>query len=182
MTIKAIEPTAITVVQAQSPEQIDHIRKLFTEYATSLNFEICFQSFEKELAELPGEYAPPKGRLLLALCKGQIAGCVALKKIDEGVCEMKRLYVPLTFRGKGIGRSLAETLIKEAREIGYDHMRLETIPSRMQEAVTLYDALGFKSIAPDQSSSGNCCDNSSNLLSITNTTSDDILVMEFALK
>src|SRR5213593_1256806 len=92
----------------ESGPEIDEIRTLFLEYAQSLNFSLCFQSFDKELAELPGDYAPPQGRLLLALGNGQSAGCVALHRLEDEVCEMKRLYVRLQFRGKGLGRALAE--------------------------------------------------------------------------
>ena len=136
---------AVKVVQAESEEHLGHIRELFTEYAASLGFDLGFQNFEKELAELPGEYAPPAGRLLLVLCETQVAGCVALRKIGDGICEMKRLYVWPEFRGKGIGKHLAAAIIEEARQMGYARMRLDTLPS-MNEAIALYESLGFTRI------------------------------------
>jgi putative acetyltransferase len=99
------------------------------------------------LTDLPGRYAPPEGRLLLAFANGRLAGCVALRKIDDGVCEMKRLYVRPEFRGQGIGRRLTTRLMEEAREIGYARMRLDTISSKMSEAVGMYRSLGFREIA-----------------------------------
>ena len=135
-------------MQAESPTQIAQARELFMEYARSLNFDLCFQSFDKELAGLPGDYAPPDGRLLLAEHQSQLAGCVALHKLDPDICEMKRLYVRPQFRGKGIGRALAETVIAEARSIGYRSMRLDTVEPVMKDAVAVYRRFGFKEIAP----------------------------------
>ena len=109
---------------------------------------LCFQNFEQELAGLPGDYAPPDGRLLLAEYEGQLAGCVALHKWEAGICEMKRLYVRPSFRGKGLGRVLAETIIAAARNIGYQRMRLDTIEPLMKDAVEMYRKLGFREIAP----------------------------------
>jgi putative acetyltransferase len=109
---------------------------------------LCFQNFEQELAGLPGHYAPPDGRLLLAEHEGQLAGCVALHKWEAGICEMKRLYLRPSFRGKGFGRVLAETVIAEARDIGYQRMRLDTIEPIMKDAVEMYRKLGFREIAP----------------------------------
>ena len=137
----------VKLLQADSEENLRHIRKLFKEYAHSLGFDLHFQEFNKELAELPGEYAPPEGCLLLAMYETKVAGCVALRKMYEGVCEMKRLYVRPEFRGKGIGKSLAKAIIDEARKIGYEQMRLDTVPF-MKEAIALYRALGFKEIEP----------------------------------
>jgi putative acetyltransferase len=133
---------------AESPEQIATVRKLFLEYAQSLGFSLCFQGFDKELAELPGDYAPPEGRLLLADIGGEVAGCVALHKIDNDTCEMKRLYVRPQFRGKGLGKALAEHIIREARAIGYKKLRLDTVEPVMRTAVAMYRQLGFHEIAP----------------------------------
>jgi putative acetyltransferase len=134
-------------VQPSSAAQIAEARELFLEYAESLGFSLCFQNFDKELAELPGEYAPPQGRLLLAEYVGQLAGCVALHKLELDICEMKRLYLRSKFRGKGVGRALAQSIIAEARAIGYQRMRLDTVEPVMRDAVELYRRLGFKEIA-----------------------------------
>src|SRR5215510_11138211 len=113
--------------QAESPHDIAQARELFLEYAQSLGFSLCFQNFDRELANLPGDYAPPDGRLLLAEHEGQPAGCVALRRLEEGICEMKRLYLRPQFRGKGLGRALADRIIAEARQIGYHQIRLDTV-------------------------------------------------------
>jgi putative acetyltransferase len=136
------------LVQAESPAQVAQARELFLEYAQSLGVNLCFQNFEQELAELPGQYAPPDGRLLLAEYEGHLAGCVALHKWEPGVCEMKRLYLRPSFRRKGLGRVLAEAIISEARNIGYQDMRLDTIEPIMKDAVEMYRKLGFREIAP----------------------------------
>jgi putative acetyltransferase len=135
-------------VQAESPPHVAQARELFQEYAQSLGVSLCFQNFEQELAGLPGHYAPPDGRLLLAEYDGQLAGCVALHKWESGVCEMKRLYLRPSFRGKGLGRAMAEKIIAEARNIGYRRMRLDTIEPLMKDAVEMYRKLGFREIAP----------------------------------
>jgi putative acetyltransferase len=135
-------------VQAEAPTQIAQVRELFVEYAQSLGFSLCFQNFDKELAALPGDYAAPKGRLLLAEYDGQAAGCVALHKLDSRICEMKRLYLRPQVRGKGMGRALADRIIAEARQIGYRRMRLDTVEPLMKDAVAMYRKLGFKEIAP----------------------------------
>lgn len=134
--------------QAHSPQQIAAIRELFLEYAQSLGFSLCFQGFDKELAELPGDYAPPRGRLILARRQGDAAGCAALHPSSGDICEMKRLYVRPEFRGKGLGRALAERIIAVARESGYQRLRLDTVEPRMKTAVALYGQLGFREIAP----------------------------------
>jgi len=139
------------IVQAESPAQIAYARELFLEYAQSLGFSLCFQSFDQELAGLPGDYKPPDGRLLLAEAAGQPAGCVALHELESGICEMKRLYLRPAFRGKGLGRMLAERIICEARAIGYLRMRLDTVEPIMKNAVTLYRQLGFREIPPYRS-------------------------------
>ena len=136
------------LIQAQSAEEISRARELFEEYAAGVGISLCFQNFDKELAELPGAYVPPGGRLFLAIKEEQSAGCVALRRIGEGVCEMKRLYVRPHFRGTGLGRTLAETVIQTAREIGYHRMRLDTLPGKMDQAIAMYRTLGFKEIEP----------------------------------
>lgn len=133
------------LMQAESPQQIAKARELFREYSTALGIDLCFQNFEAELAGLPGAYAPPEGRLLLAFEEDRLAGCVALRKLGDGICEMKRLYLRPGFRGQGAGRRLALAIIDEARHIGYDKIRLDTLPV-MQSAIALYRSLGFKEI------------------------------------
>jgi GNAT superfamily N-acetyltransferase len=139
---------AMDLIQAQSAEEISQARELFEEYAAGLEISLCFQNFEKELAELPGDYVPPAGRLFLAMAGDQTAGCVALRKIAAGICEMKRLYVRPEFRGTGLGHTLIETIIKAAREIGYQRMRLDTLPGKMDRAIAMYRSLGFQEIEP----------------------------------
>jgi putative acetyltransferase len=136
------------LIQAQSQQEIDCARALFEEYAAGLGIDLCFQNFAKELAELPGDYVPPDGRLVLAAEGDKMAGCVALRKIADGVCEMKRLYVRPEFRGSGVGRTLAEKIIQVAREIGYRRMRLDTLPGKMDRAISIYRSLGFEEIEP----------------------------------
>lgn len=141
----------LTFTQAESPVQIAQARELFLEYAQSLGFSLCFQNFDKELADLPGEYSPPGGCLLLAEYEGQPAGCVALHKLknsDDSICEMKRLYLRPQFRGKGLGRALADRIITEARQMGYRRMWLDTVEPVMKDALAMYRRLGFKEIAP----------------------------------
>jgi len=134
------------IIPATTPEQMTDVRDLFVEYADRLGFDLCFQDYATELANLPGAYAPD-GCLLLAYQDGKLAGCAALRKFSNGVCEMKRLYLRAGFRGHGIGRRLAEMIIVEARRIGYRSMRLDTIPT-MVEAISLYRSLGFREITP----------------------------------
>ncbi len=138
----------LSLRQAQSPAQIVQVRELFLEYAESLGFSLCFQNFDRELAGLPGDYAPPDGRLLVAEYRSQLAGCVALHKLEAGICEMKRLYLRPQLRGRGVGRALAESVIAEARTIGYRKMRLDTVAPVMPNAVAMYRRLGFVEIEP----------------------------------
>ena len=139
--------TPVELIHVQSGPQLAHVRALFEEYAATLGVDLCFQNFETELAELPWEYVPPEGRLLLATTPADAAGCIALRKIAGDTCEMKRLYVRPAFRGQRIGRMLVTALIEEARRIGYARMRLDTLPS-MTEAAALYRSFGFREIAP----------------------------------
>ena len=139
--------TIVRTYPVQTDEDLASAKLLFEEYAESLDFDLDFQGFDQELANLPGEYAPPKGCLLLAEYEGQPAGCVALRALGQDICEMKRLYVRPEFRGLGIGRALAEAVIAQARNIGYTRMRLDTAPS-MEAARTLYRSLGFRQISP----------------------------------
>ena len=136
------------VRQAESPAQIESVRELFLEYAKSLSFNLCFQSFDKELAGLPGDYAPPAGRLLIAANERGPAGCVALHKIEDEICEMKRLYVRPRSRGRGLGKILVQRIIVIAREIGYKKLRLDTVESDMGTAIAMYRKIGFREIAP----------------------------------
>jgi ribosomal protein S18 acetylase RimI-like enzyme len=134
------------LLQVQSNEEIQEARRLFAEYSAWLGVNLCFQNFDKELAELPGEYVPPSGRLWLAIENQQVAGCVALRKIGEGTGEMKRLFVRPEFRGKGFGRTLTESIIEAAGDIGYKRLRLDTLPGKMDQAIAMYRSLGFRDI------------------------------------
>ena len=138
----------IEFIQVESGPALDQIRALFLEYAKSLDFNLCFQNFDKELRELPGEYALPHGRLILCEFNGKPAGCIALKPLEPGICEMKRLYVRPESRGSQLGFKLATHLIDEARRAGYTSMRLDTIRGSMDKAIALYRSLGFKEIPP----------------------------------
>jgi putative acetyltransferase len=142
---------SITFHTPVSAEELDATRAIFKEYAAQLAVDLCFQSFDEELANLPGEYAAPRGALLLALVDGAVAGCVALRPLDDvdypNACEMKRLYVRQAYRGSGLGRQLAEAIMDEARANGYDRVLLDTLDD-MEAARALYDDLGFVDIPP----------------------------------
>lgn len=132
---------------ATSTHDLALARELFSEYAASLPFDLSFQDFERELADLPGAYAAPSGALLLAVEAGEAAGCVALRALTPDVCEMKRLYVRAAHRGSGLGRRLVDAILCEGRARGYARMRLDTVPG-MEAAIALYRACGFREIPP----------------------------------
>jgi len=137
----------LTIEEALSGADLLEVQQLFKEYAASLEVDLCFQQFDDELASLPGSYAPPAGRLLLARHDGALAGCVALRPLESRVCEMKRLYVRPGYRGHGVGRKLVDRIIDEAQRVGYQCMRLDSLPS-MGNAIALYRQLGFREIPP----------------------------------
>lgn len=141
-------PANFIFIQAETAEQIEQTRILFREYESWFGLNLCFQNFDEEVATLPGKYAKPEGRLLLAFADGKLAGCIALRQLEDEICEMKRLYVRDEFRGCGIGNALIKKLIEEARLIGYKKMLLDTYPPKMAKAVNLYEAHGFREIAP----------------------------------
>src|SRR5438128_6289020 len=140
--------STIAIVDADIAELRETVRSLFVEYDTSLGFSLCFQNFDKELDGLPGSYARPEGRLLLARVDALDAGCVGLRPLSSGVCEMKRLYVRPAMRGRGVGCALAEAVITQARVARYRTMRLDTVEPLMSQAVALYRNIGFREIAP----------------------------------
>jgi len=136
----------LNIIQAESDDQIDDARRLFREYESWHGMDLCFQDYEREVAELPWKYVKPEGRLLLALVDDKLAGCIAMRKLEDGICEMKRLFVRDGFRGQRVGVSLIEKLIAEARAEGYLKMRLDTFPPKMGKAVSLYESHGFRPI------------------------------------
>lgn len=137
-----------SIINAVTKEDMATVRELFLEYAKWLGFDLCFQGFEGELADLTGKYAAPEGRLYLGMADNKPVGCVGLRKIADGVCEMKRLYVRPEARGLGLGKLLIEKLIADARTIGYKKMLLDTYPPKMGTAVRLYRDYGFTETAP----------------------------------
>jgi putative acetyltransferase len=142
------ESDVLRITQATTPNDIEQARALFKEYEASLGISLCFQNFAEELANLPGEYASPQGRLLLAREYDQLLGCIALRPVGPTTCEMKRLFVRPEHRDRRLGRVLAEAIIEEARTIGYTHMRLDTMPGKMDRAIALYRSIGFIEIPP----------------------------------
>jgi ribosomal protein S18 acetylase RimI-like enzyme len=141
----------IKVLIPDTTSELDAVRGLFVEYAASLNVDLCFQNFTTELATLPGEYAAPRGGLLLATVDGELAGCCAMRPLDAvdypNACEMKRLYVRPAYRGRQLGRLLAESILEIARLAGYDCILLDTL-NDMEAARALYEELGFEDIPP----------------------------------
>jgi carbonic anhydrase len=138
------------IVEVTSREDIEQVRNLFTEYRAELAVEPCLRSFDAEIASLPGSYAAPNGKLLLAKVVGQPVGCVGLRPFPmEGSCEMKRLYVRPPFRGDKLGKKLAEQIVREARNLGYRSMRLDSHAPSMQAAIKMYRRLGFVEVKPD---------------------------------
>lgn len=135
-----------SIRSATSEDEVNICRDLFREYSEWLGFDLCFQGFENELAQLPGKYAPPQGRLYLALLDEKPVGCVGLRPIGNNICEMKRLYVREIARGAGLGKMLVEQLIIDATNIGYEAIRLDTYPPKMPAAVGLYRRYGFTEI------------------------------------
>ena len=135
------------IEQARTAAEIEEVRNLFREYEALLDVDLCFQSFEEELAALPGKYAPPSGALLIGLEGDRTVGCVAVRKLDDDGCEMKRLFVKPEARGRGLGRQLAREIIGVARQLGYSLMRLDTL-DRLTEAMRLYETLGFRRTEP----------------------------------
>ncbi|KXK49589.1 MAG: GCN5-related N-acetyltransferase [Chlorobi bacterium OLB5] len=136
------------IIPVNSPELTEAAKMLFRDYEKWLNVSLCFQGFEEEVNTLPGKYAPPEGRLYIVRQNEKYTGTIALRKIDEGICEMKRLYLIPECRGKGIGHKLVSLIIDDARKIGYKKMRLDTIKEKMPKAVEIYKKYGFKEIEP----------------------------------
>jgi ribosomal protein S18 acetylase RimI-like enzyme len=154
VTQSADEGAMFRIIPADSEAKISQARNLFREYAATLGVGVCLGDYDRELATLPGRYAPPEGRLVLAIeqsgeNKEEAIGCAALRKFEEGTCELKRLYVRPQFRGQGVARELVQDLIAQAKSIGYRRVVLDTLPS-MREAHRLYEALGFHQIAAYQ--------------------------------
>jgi putative acetyltransferase len=137
----------VRIERGRIPEDVGAIREIFAEYGESLGVDLSFQNFAEELRDLPEAYAEPAGVILVARRSDELVGCVALRPLGDGACEMKRLYVRASQRGSGLGRQLAVAVIDHARQLGYGVMRLDTMTS-MKSAIRLYDALGFKRCAP----------------------------------
>ena len=137
----------LRIIQASTSGEIEHARELFREYGAIPEFGVCFKGFEEETRALPGMYAPPAGRLLVAYVDSQAAGCVGLRRMEESVCEIRRLYVRPRFRGFRLGRALSEAILNEARDGGYRTVCLGTLPV-MKEAIALYQSLGFVEAKP----------------------------------
>ena len=146
MSRSSTKTSAIELREAVAPADVAACRELLVEYQRGLGVSLCFQDFEAELAGLPGDYAPPRGRLVLATSKGRPAGCVALRPLFHRDAEMKRLYVRSQYRGSGLGRLLVTTVIQSARDLGYETLKLDTLP-QMRAAQRMYESLGFRDTA-----------------------------------
>ncbi|MSO53849.1 MAG: GNAT family N-acetyltransferase [Rhodospirillales bacterium] len=133
------------IALASTRRDIAASRRLFAEYQAWLGVDLCFQGFDDELRSLPEKYGPPRGRFLLARVSGRIAGVIAVAPLEDNICEMKRLFVRPAWRGRGLGRRLAEAIIRAAQELGYQRMRLDTL-ARLDEAIRLYRSMGFVTI------------------------------------
>ncbi|MEG0199526.1 MAG: GNAT family N-acetyltransferase [Comamonas sp.] len=146
-----MDKPAVDLLNPTQPEEMHQVRQIFREYADSLSIDLEFQGFESEIADLPGEYASPRGQLLLACVDGALAGCCGLRPLDDcdypNAAEMRRLFVRKPFRGFGLGRQLAEAMLDAARQAGYDHVLLDTL-DEMESARALYVDLGFEPIEP----------------------------------
>ncbi|MEZ4700507.1 MAG: GNAT family N-acetyltransferase [Rhodothermales bacterium] len=142
-----VPPGQAAFIPAHLEPHLSRIRELFNEYRAEADNGVCFQTFEAEMAALPGHYAPPEGALILVEWEGTPAACAALRPLEPGICELKRVYVRPAYRGKGLGRLLVERFLERARILGYREVRLDTLPS-MQAAATLYRSLGFEDRAP----------------------------------
>src|SRR3954452_7927258 len=134
------------IIPATIPAHVEAARELFLEYAALLNVSLCFQGFEQELATLPGKYAPPRGALLLAMDGDHAVGCIALRPLENNICEMKRLFVRPEAQGHRLGERLINAIIAEARRLNYSAMRLDTLPGKMDRAIELYRRVGFREI------------------------------------
>jgi putative acetyltransferase len=137
----------LRIVQAAEPWQVEQARALIQEYTNALGIDLGFQDFEQEMAGFPGAYAPPDGRLLLALDGAEAAGCVGIRRLERDTCEMKRLYIRPAYRSHGLGRRLVEAALEQARAMGYSAMYLDTLPG-MDAAIRLYQSFGFHRTAP----------------------------------
>ncbi|MFN2470155.1 MAG: GNAT family N-acetyltransferase [Gaiellaceae bacterium] len=146
----ALSHLSLHAVEAGDAAAVQVARELFREYADGLGIDLTFQDFERELGELPAGYLPPSGRLILARLAGRPVGCVAVRALQPGMSELKRLFVRPEARGRGLGRALAEAALAEARRLGYERVRLDTLPD-MQAAARLYRSLGFREIEPYRS-------------------------------
>jgi ribosomal protein S18 acetylase RimI-like enzyme len=143
--MKNMATQPLEIIDAHVSRLLEEIRILFEEYRASVDADLCFQQFTEELATLPGAYVPPRGCLLMARVEGRPAGCVALRKLEEDVAEMKRLYVVPACRGTKLGRALVDTVIRRAPGMGYRAIRLDTLPS-MARAIAMYESIGFSDI------------------------------------